>query len=92
MYWKKFTSADGDVVLVVGVDLGVLFGRESGEMFEVVNEVGLIVETAFTRDRAPIDLRGRIDRADSFLKPHYLQVRLGRNSDLLAEYLGEVLL
>ena len=56
------------------MNLSVLLGREAGEVFEIIDEMRLIVKAAFKRDLAPIDIVGGIDRSHCFLKPHYLQI------------------
>ena len=74
------------------MDRGVLFGRKPRVMFEIVNEMGLVVKTAVERYMTPFDRMVPIDRRDSFLKSHDLQIGLGSNTDLLSEHRREMLL
>src|SRR6266403_5775671 len=70
----------------------VPFGGESREGFEVVNEVGLIIEAAVLRDIGPINLSTFFDFGDGLLKANDFQVSLGSNANLAFEHVDEMLL
>lgn len=89
---EKIYLADRNVVLVIGVDLGILLRCEAGKMLEIVDEMGLVVKAAIDGDHSPIYVCRGIDGPYRFLKSHYFQIRFRRNPDLFAKHLGKVLL
>ena len=54
-------------------------------MFEIINEMGLIVKSAIQRDLSPVYRAGLIDLKNRFLKPHDLEKGFWRDADLAAE-------
>lgn len=73
MYWKKFTSANRYIIEISGFFVQVFPGSEAGEKFEVIDEMSLVVITAFQGQACPVDLLRRIDLLYGFLKADDLE-------------------
>jgi hypothetical protein len=92
VYWKKFTLTHRDVIECGRFPFHVLIWGEPREVFEIMDEMRLIVVSPFQGDPVPGDESILFEGTDCLLEAHDLKVLLGRQAYLPPEEVDEVLL